>query len=108
MKIMHIKKLEGDTVQYVAERKELEHYLDDRVREILKEEIPKLLKNLGKKEWLTKEELMEFTGWSGRSLQNMRDLKMIPFSQHGRKILYPRDGILKFLEDHQIKSNSKL
>lgn len=102
MIVMYFNKLEGDRVQYVAERKELEHYFDDRIRKILKEEIPKLLKNLGKKEWLTKKELMELTGWSSRTVQYMRDEKRIPFSQHGRKILYPRQGIIDFLEAHYI------
>ena len=100
---MHFNRLEGDNIQYVAERKELEHYFDKRVRDILKEEIPKLLKDLGKKEWLTKEELMKLTGWSGRTIQHMRDSRQIPYSQHGRKILYPRQGILEFLEEHYIE-----
>ncbi len=100
---MHINRLEGDKIQYVAERQELEHYFDKRIREILKEEIPDLLKDLSKKEWLTKQELMELTGWSGRTIQNMRDTRQIPYSQHGRKILYPRKGILEFLERNYIK-----
>ena len=100
---MHIQRLEGDETQFVAERNELEYYFDKRVREILKEEIPKLLKDLGKKEWLTKQELMKLTGWSGRTIQHMRDTRQIPYSQHGRKILYPRQGILEFLEEHYIE-----
>lgn len=99
---MYLNKLDGGKIQYVAERKELEHYFDKRVRQILKEEIPQLLKDLGKKEWLTKDELMKLTGWSGRTIQHMRDSEQIPYSQHGRKILYPRQGILDFLEDHYI------
>jgi len=100
---MHLNRLEGDKTQFVAERKELEHYFDKRVREILKEEITKLLKHLGQNEWLTKEELMKLTGWSGRTIQHMRDSQQIPYSQHGRKILYPRKGIIDFLEAHHIR-----
>lgn len=100
---MYLNRLENNETQFVAERKELEQYFDKHVRQILKEEIPKLLKDLGKKEWLTKEELMTLTGWSSRTIQHMRDSKQIPYSQHGRKILYPREGILEFLEDHYIK-----
>lgn len=100
---MHLNRLKDDNLQYVAERKDLEEYFDKRVREILKEEIPELLKDLGKKEWLTKDELMKLTGWSGRTIQHMRDSEQIPYSQHGRKILYPRKGILEFLEAHSIK-----
>ena len=46
---MNINRLKGDQLQYVAERRDLEIYFDKRIREILKEEIPKLLKDLGKK-----------------------------------------------------------
>jgi len=100
---MHINKLEGDKIQFVAERKELEIYFDTRVRQILKEEIPQLLKDIGKKDWLTKQELMELTGWSSRTIQHLRDTNQIPFSQHGRKILYPRMGILQFLKKNYIQ-----
>lgn len=100
---MHLNRLEDDKLQYVAERKDLEQYFDKRVRDILKEEIPKLLKDLGKKDWLTKQELMTLTGWSGRTIQHMRDSRQIPYTQHGRKILYPRKGIMEFLEAHYIQ-----
>lgn len=102
MKAMHINKLEGDIVQPVAEIPELEKYLDKRLRQILREELPELIKELGKKEWLTKEELIELTGWSSRTIQHMRDSKQIPYSQHGRKILYPRKGIMDFLKANYI------
>ena len=101
---MNYNKLEGDQLQFVAERKELELYFDKVLRQIIKDEVPKLIQELGKKEWLTKTELEKLTGWSGRTIQHMRDTRQIPFSQHGRKILYPRDGILSFLEANFIKT----
>ncbi len=100
---MNYNKLEGDQLQFVAERKELELYFDKVLRNIIRDEVPKLIQELGKKEWLTKTELEKLTGWSGRTIQHMRDTRQIPFSQHGRKILYPRDGILSFLKDNYIQ-----
>jgi hypothetical protein len=100
---MNYNKLEGDQLQFVAERKELELYFDKVLRQIIKDEVPKLIQELGKKEWLTKIELEKLTGWSGRTIQHMRDTRQIPFSQHGRKILYPRDGILSFLEANYMR-----
>lgn len=100
---MHFNTLKDGDIQYVAERKELETYLDQRLREVIREELPALLKELGKKEWLTKKELIKLTGWSGRTIQHMRDTNQIPYSQHGRKILYPRKGIIEFLEAHYIE-----
>lgn len=65
--------------------------------------LPQLVKEATAKPWLTKEELMDLTGWSSRTIQHMRDSNQIPYSKHGRKILYPRKGILEFLEAHHIK-----
>ncbi|MBO6794717.1 MAG: helix-turn-helix domain-containing protein [Balneolaceae bacterium] len=101
-KAMNYNRLENSELQFVAERKELELYFNKVLRNILREELPLLLEKLGKKDWLTKEELMEFTGWSSRTIQHMRDTNQIPYSQHGRKILYPRIGIEEFLENHYI------
>ena len=100
---MNYNKLEGDQLQFVAERKELELYFDKVLRSIIRDEVPKLIQELGKKEWLTKQELMKLTGWSSRTIQHMRDSKQIPYTQHGRKILYPREGIMKFLEANYIR-----
>ncbi|MAL17549.1 MAG: hypothetical protein CL670_14835 [Balneola sp.] len=67
------------------------------------ESLPELVKEATAKPWLTKEELIDLTGWSSRTIQHMRDSNQIPYSKHGRKILYPRKGIMEFLEDHHIK-----
>lgn len=88
---------------FVTDQARFEEFLETKFREVLKDELPKVVKSVIKKDWLTKEELIELTGWSGRTIQHMRDSKQIPYSQHGRKILYPRKGIVKFLEDHYVE-----
>lgn len=99
---MNYNRLENNELQFVAERKELELYFNKILRRILREELPDLLKKLGKKDWLTKEELIELTGWSSRTIQHLRDTNQIPYAEHGRKILYPRKGIEEFLDCHYI------
>lgn len=69
--------------------------------------LPLLVREATAKPWLTKEELMELTGWSSRTIQHMRDSNQIPYSKHGRKILYPRKGMLEFLEAHHIKPHNQ-
>ena len=69
--------------------------------------LPELVKEATAKPWLTKEELMNLTGWSSRTIQHMRDSEQIPYSKHGRKILYPRKGILEFLEAHHIRPQNQ-
>lgn len=81
----------------------------EELRKLLQEELKAIHGNLinNKKDWLTKEELMNMTGWSARTIQHLRDTRQIPFSQHGRKILYPYSGIVKFLEKNTVSPKSK-
>jgi len=78
-------------------------FFDKKVNETL----PELVKQATAKPYLTKEELIDLTGWSSRSIQNLRDTNQIPYSKHGRKILYPRDGIMNFLEAHHIQPQNQ-
>lgn len=52
--------------------------------------------------YLTKEKVMELTGWSGRTIQHMRDSEQMDYVQHGRKILYPTQALYDFLENHRV------
>lgn len=72
----------------------------DDLKKVFNEEIKSIIISQGtsKKDWLTKEELINLTGWSERTIQHLRDSRQIPYSQHGRKILYPYKGICEFLE----------
>ena len=42
---------------------------------------------------------------STKTLQNYRDKRLIEFSQVGRKIIYTKDQVQRFLERHRIKSS---
>ena len=81
----------------------LHETISQAVRQAVKSEIPDIVREATAKDWLTKKELQELTGWSNRTIQYMRDSEQIPYSQHGYKILYPRKGIIEFLESHHIK-----
>lgn len=88
---------------YIASREELEKIVKNAVAEAVEDILPQLVRKAAAKEYLNKEELMEYTGWSSRTIQNLRDTRQIPFSQHGRKILYPYDGIMEFMKANHIK-----
>ena len=88
---------------YIANREELERIIKQAVDNAIAEVVPELVRRATAKEYLTKEELMKLTGWSNRTVQNLRDTRQIPFSQHGKKILYPYEGIMKFLKENHIK-----
>lgn len=91
-----------NTTAFIPTKEDLQEIIGRAVSEAVREQVPQIVREATAKEWLTKEEVKELTGWSSRTLQNMRDTKQIPFSQHGHKILYPRKGIIEFLEDHHI------
>jgi len=91
------------SVVLVSNKTDLQQAIREAVSEAIREQVPEIVREATAKPWMTKQELMELTGWSSRTLQHMRDSNQIPYSQHGHKILYPRDGILQFLEDHHIK-----
>ena len=86
---------------YITTREELHQAVHEAFETVLKDRLPAIISEATAKPYLTKEELMQLTGWSSRCLQNLRDTNQIPFVQHGYKILYPRTEILKFFEDHR-------
>jgi len=88
---------------YIVDKEQINDAIKQAVREAVSELVPSLVRKATAKEFLTKDELMELTGWSSRTIQNLRDTRQIPFSQHGRKILYPYDGIVQFLKENHIK-----
>ncbi|MFD2531457.1 helix-turn-helix domain-containing protein [Gracilimonas halophila] len=52
--------------------------------------------------YLTKEKVMELTGWSSRTIQHLRDSNQIDYVKHGRKILYPTQPLYDFLDNHRL------
>ena len=93
----HMKVLE------LEDSEQLDARIKSAVAEAIRAEIPHIIREATAKEWLTKQDLKELTGWSDRTIQNLRDTDQIPYSKHGHKILYPRQGIMEFLEVHHIK-----
>jgi hypothetical protein len=92
----------------------LEDYLtkiiEKAVREAISEEmsdIHKIIRQGITPQYMTKEKVIELTGWSGRTIQHLRDTNQIDYIQHGRKILYPTDALYIFFENHRIKRRVK-
>jgi hypothetical protein len=54
--------------------------------------------------YLTGEEVMAYLHISPRTLQNLRDNRMIPFTTIGGKILYPERELQKVLMDNYISA----
>lgn len=88
---------------YIASKEELSEIVNEAVRELLKQELPTLIRQAKRKEWLTTDDLMELTGWSRRTCQYLRDERRIPFTQEGRKILYKTTEIEAYLAENRIE-----
>jgi hypothetical protein len=91
----------------VTDENRIRAFVTEAVKDALEQELPSLVKQATRKEWLTREEVKDLTGWSDRTLQHLRDTRQIPFAQHGRKILYPTEGFFDFLEAHRIEPRSE-
>ena len=57
-----------------------------------------------RKPYFNTQDVVDLTGWSERTIQELRDNQEIPYIKHGRKILYPRDEVFAFLNSHLVKS----
>jgi hypothetical protein len=90
------------TTIITADSETLRTLIRDAVAEAVSEQVPGIVKQATAKDWLTKTDVLEMTGWSERTLQYMRQSRQIPFSKHNRKIMYPSDGIQQFLTDHNV------
>ena len=90
-----------------ADRETIKQIFSEALREVVTEELPPLVRDATRKPYLTRDELQQLTGWSIRTIVHLRQTRQIPFSQHGRKILYPTDGILSFLRENHVKPRSK-
>ena len=79
---------------------------------ILKEELIKEIKeivksnivNQPKKEWLPEKEAMEVLDVSKSTIQNYRKDGLLPFSQHGKKIMYKYKDLNFFLIKNYINN----
>lgn len=87
---------------YITSKDELAEIIEHTLRRVLKDELPYIIRKAKQKKWMNTNELMEFTGWSRRTIQYLRDERRIPFSQEGRRILYPTKGIEEYLEINRI------
>lgn len=88
---------------YIPTRTELDTAISEAVERTMRSLVPEIIRKATAKEFLTKEELQEMTGWSSRTIQNLRDTRQIPFTKHGKKILYPYTGMMDFFQQNQIK-----
>tara|TARA_R110001599_G_scaffold244895_1_gene444983 strand:+ start:82701 stop:82985 length:285 start_codon:yes stop_codon:yes gene_type:complete len=91
---------------YIPSKEELKSLIEETIKPLLKEEIPSLIRNASKKQWVSPEELEEISGLTIRSQQHLRSEKRIPYHKEGRKIRYNMDEIEAYFRDNRIEPRS--
>lgn len=94
----------GETV-IVITREVLEQMIQDAVEQALKKHLPKAVRRAMMKQYLTKKELMDLTGWSSRQVEYKKSKREIPYVRRGRLVLFPTEEVYEFLEEGRVPSS---
>ena len=78
---------------------ELQDRIQEGVESALTRVLSKEIRKATTKAYMTKNELMQLTGWSSRQIEYRKQNRSIPFLRRGRTILFPTDEIYAFLEE---------
>lgn len=83
---------------FIPDRKALDEAVSQALDKHLEDKLVSLIRKANRKEWLTTNDVMNITGWSKRTIQNLRDNNRIKFHQEGHRILYRYDDLDEYLE----------
>lgn len=83
---------------FIPDRNALDEAVSQALDKHLENKLISLIRKANRKEWLNTSEVMQITGWSKRTIQNLRDQNRIKFHQEGHRILYRYDDLDEYLE----------
>ncbi|MFH5884008.1 helix-turn-helix domain-containing protein [Halalkalibaculum sp. DA3122] len=88
---------------FIPNKEELEEAIYEAVQQVLREEMPEIIRKATRRKWLTTEEVMEMLQCSRRHIQYLRDSNQLSYSQKGRTIRYNIDDIEAFLNEGKVE-----
>ncbi|MEX0597389.1 MAG: helix-turn-helix domain-containing protein [Candidatus Paceibacterota bacterium] len=91
---------------YITTKKELEELIRKAIEKVFKDNLPSILRKAKRKEWLTVDELSDYTGWSRRQIYYLKSLEKIPYHQESRRILFKTSRIEDYLRKNMIDPDS--
>ena len=91
----------------VTSKKDLNATIQDALDTALKERLPDVIRRATTKEYLTKAELMELTGWSSRQVEYKKSKREIPFVRRGRLVLFPTEEVYAYLDEGYVPALKK-
>lgn len=66
--------------------------------------LPGVIRRAALPPYLTKAQLVELTGWSARKVDYLREKRRLPFTQHGRKVLFATADVEAFLAEGHVSA----
>lgn len=91
----------------VASPEDLRSLVEQAVSNALKRALPEAVRQATAKPYLTKQELMELTGWSARQVEYKKSKRHIPFIRQGRLVLFPTEAVYDYLEEGRVPAKDK-
>lgn len=82
----------------VTTKEDLDALIQVAVSNTIKDILPAIVRQATTKPFLTKQELMDLTGWSGRQVEYKKKQREIPFVRRGRLVLFPTEEVHRYLE----------
>lgn len=84
---------------YLPETKEeLRAIVEEAVSAAVSTAIPRAVRAAVRKDYLTKAELMELTGWSARQVEYKKAQRELAYVKRGRLVLFPTEGVHAYLD----------
>lgn len=86
----------------VASPEDLKTMVEQAVEAAVMRALPEAVRRATTKPYMTKQELMELTGWSSRQVEYKKSQGQIPFVRQGRLVLFPTEEVHSFLEEGRV------
>jgi propanediol utilization protein len=90
---------------FIPNAEEFEEMQRKLFKQMLRQELPKIIRAANRKEFLTTKDLKDDFGISHELQQYYRDQHLLSYSQEGRKIWYKTTDVEKFINDRKILRN---
>ena len=90
----------------VTEREQIEEAVSNAVRRTMLATVPNAIREANTPEWLGRDEVCQRYGLTPRQLTYMRGQRSIEFTQHGRRILYNRKSLERWIDEGRVESKN--
>jgi len=87
----------------VTESDKIEDAVSDAVRRAMLQAVPEAIREATAPEWMGREEVCQRYGLTPRQLTYMRTNRNIEFTQHGRRILYNRKSLERWIDEGRVE-----